>query len=113
MQNWIILPYDSSPVARAALRRAAKAVRGDDPCFAGVILAIAGVDPAALDGVVREAQAVAGPDVPLESRLLAAGDPVGALRRLRESVPDAVMAAPLGVQGGADWYVEACRRGVT
>jgi hypothetical protein len=114
MSNWIILPYDASPMAKVALRRAARSVHTDDALDAGVLLATAGVDPAQLDLLVQEAQTVAGTDVPLEVRLLNAGDPVADLQDLAASVPSAAFAATLGmhgVTGRAPWYTEACRHG--
>lgn len=113
MKPWIIMPYDASPVARAALRRAARSTYAGDEQYAGVILAAAGVDPSALGGLVHDAQEVAGPDVPLEVRLLNAGDPIGALHDFAESVPNAVLAAPLGARGNAPWYADACAFGPT
>src|SRR5687767_1823515 len=101
MKPWIIMPYDASPVARAALRRAARAMRATDEQYTGIILATAGVDPSVLGGFVHDAQEVTGPDVPLEVRLLNAGDPIGALHEFAESVPNAVLAAPLRAQGNA------------
>jgi hypothetical protein len=112
MSRWVILPYDGSPVARATLRRAARLLRTGTGHHAGVIVATAGVDPAALDVVMMEAQAIAGADVPLELHLLSAGDPIGALHRLINAVPSASLAAPLGATGRAPWYIEACRLGV-
>jgi hypothetical protein len=115
MCNWIILPYDGSPLAKVALRRVTHAVHaGDTPPDAGVLLVTAGVDPAQLDLLVQEAQAVAGTDVPLEVRLLDAGDPIADLEDLVASVPSATFAATLGMHGvtaRAPWYAEACRRG--
>lgn len=115
MSTWIILPYDASPMAKVALRRVARSVHTDDDALdAGVLLATAGVDPAQLDVLVQEAQAVAGTGVPLEVRLLNAGDPIADLRDLAASVPSAAFAATLGVHGvtgRAPWYAEACRHG--
>ncbi len=108
MRTWIILPYDGSPVARVTLRRAAEAVRKDGGQYAGVILATAGVDPGALDAWVREAEEVAGPDVPLEIDLLDAGDPLGAFDALVDAYPDAILAGPIGARGNAPWYADAC-----
>ncbi len=108
MKTWIMLPYDSSPVAKATLRRAAEAVRGSHGRYAGVIVATAGIDPLALSGLVHEVQQIAGPDVPVEPRLLSPGDPIAALHRLAGSLPDAVLAAPLGAKGRAPWYERAC-----
>ena len=113
MSTWIILPYDGSPVARAALCRAAHVVRDGHTCspYVGVMLVTAGVDPLDLDTLMQEAQGLTGPDVPLELRLLAAGDPIGDLQRLTASMPDAIMAAPLRPTGCVPWYAEACRHG--
>jgi hypothetical protein len=108
MHTWIILPYDDSPVARAALHRAAYAAGAS---LAGVVLATAGVDPSGLDRLARRAQVIAGRDLPLEVRLLDAGDPIGDLHRLAATLPEAILAAPLGVAGCAPWYAEACRLG--
>jgi hypothetical protein len=113
MKPWIIMPYDASPVARAVLRRAAQAMQEGNQLYAGIILAITGVDPSTLGHLVQDAQHVAGPDVPLEVRLLNAGDPIGALRHFAESVPNAVLAAPLRAQGIAPWYADTCAFGPT
>lgn len=104
------MPYDASPLARAALVRAARAVRNADEPYTGIILATAGIDPSEIDALVCDAQATAGEDVPLEVRLLSPGDPLGALRRLSGDLPDAVLAAPLcaRVHGRAPWYADAC-----
>ena len=111
MNRWVILPYDGSPVARAALRRAAQLVGNGEGQHAGVLVATAGVDPAALDSMAAEAQAIAGPDVPLAVYLLSPGDPIGALQELADSLPDATLAAPFGGNGHAPWYAAACRHG--
>lgn len=115
MSDWIILPYDGSPMAKVALHRVSRSLHPGDASFgAGVILATAGIDPAQLDLLVEEAQAVAGTDVPLEVRLLNAGDPIADLQDLAASVPSAAFAATLGVHGvtgRAPWYAEACRHG--
>jgi hypothetical protein len=109
MSRWIILPYDNSPVARATLHRAAKAVRQTGTCYAGLLLAVAGIDPADLNELAREACMVAGPGVLLDVVLLTPGDPLGDLARLIASRPDAVLAAPLGARGTTPWYREACK----
>jgi hypothetical protein len=113
MLPWIILPYDASPVARAVLRRAGRTVQDRPGEQGGLILAVAGVDPLELGVVLADAQAVAGPDVPLEIRLLAPGNPIGSLQEFADSLPDASLAAPLGVNGKgcAPWYLNACRNG--
>lgn len=111
MNPCIILPYDGSSVARAALCRAAHAARQGNQHPARLIVATAGVDAAALGGLAQEAQAIAGADVPLEVYLLSPGDPIGALHRLADSLPDAILAAPLGANGNAPWYAHACRFG--
>lgn len=111
MRRWIILPYDASPLAKAMLRKTADQMRRG---YAGVLLAMAGVDPSQLDLLTRDAQAIAGPDMALEVRLLNAGGPIADLHELIAAVPSAVLAAPLGVRGakgGAPWYTEACRLG--
>jgi hypothetical protein len=116
MTRWIIVPYDRSAVARAVLRHAARLyveTPGEAP-YAGVLLATAGFDPTELCEVVQEATHITGPAVPLEVRLLDAGDPIGALQRLAAPLPDAVFVAPLGlhgIAGRAPWYAEACRQG--
>ena len=109
--RWIVLPYDGSPVARAALGRAARAVRQGGRLwpYAGVVLATAGVDPSSLDTMADEARRLAGPDVPLDARLLLPGDPVGALRRMADALPGSILAAPIGGRGWAPWYTAACR----
>jgi hypothetical protein len=111
MKRWIILPYDRSPVARAALRHAGRAVESGDAysADAGVILVTAGVDPSDLDALLDEAQPIAGARVPLELRLLDPGDPIRSLHRIVASMPDAVLGAPLGGRGSAPWYAEACQ----
>jgi hypothetical protein len=111
MNTWIILPYDGSPVARAALRRAARLVESGDGRYAGVMLATTGVDLLALDTLMAEAQEITGSAVPLELRLLAAGDPISDLQRLTAATPEAMLAAPLRPTGCAPWYAEACRHG--
>jgi hypothetical protein len=115
MKTWILLPYDASPLAKFALRKAAAHARdGGTSPYAGVLLATAGIDPTRLDRLTEEAQAVAGADVALEVRLLNAGDPIADLRALAASVPSAVLAAPIGlrgVKGSAPWYAAACRLG--
>ncbi len=107
MSHWIVLPYDRSPVARAALRRAARIARGQSADHAGVMLAVAGIDPFALAPVIEEAQAIAGQDLPLEVSLLTAGDPLAAFRRLMDTMPGATLAAPIAAQGRAPWYAVA------
>lgn len=109
MNPWVILPYDGSPVARAALRQAARLVGSGERQHAGLIVATAGVDPTALDSMAAQARAVAGPDVPLVVYLLSPGDPIGALQELADSLPAATLAAPIGAQGYAPWYEAACR----
>src|SRR5262245_31538000 len=101
MKSWIVLPYDASTVARASLRRAARPVvstRSGD-AYAGIVLATAGFDPSEFDRLMHEAEAIAGPGVPLELDLLDPGDPVGALHHLADSLPAAVLAAPLEGKG--------------
>jgi hypothetical protein len=115
MPRWIILPYDQSPLAQAVLRRAARMCREapDVAPYAGVMLATTGIDPADVGRVVREAADVAGLDMPLEVRLLDAGDPIGSLQRLAATQPDAAFVAPLcphGITGRAPWYAAACRQ---
>ncbi len=116
MTRWIILPYDESPLARAVLHRAAGMARDGDggSPYSGVMLAVTGIDPAAVGTLVREAEQIAGADVPLEVRLLDAGDPIGALQTLVAAQPEAVFVAPLGlhgITGRAPWYAAACRQG--
>ena len=107
MQPWIVLPYDASPLARAALRRAAAWVASGRA--AGVIVVTAGVDPAALDRLADEAQALAGRETPLELYLLNAGDPVGSFVELARSLGDALIMAPVGPGATAPWYAEVRR----
>jgi hypothetical protein len=115
MKTWIILPYDASPLAKLTLRKvAAQARDGDTSPYAGVLLATAGIDPTQLDLLIEEAQRVARADIPLEVRLLNAGDPIGDLHELIAALPYAVLAAPVGLRGAtgrAAWYAEACRLG--
>ena len=109
--RWIVLPYDGSPVARAALVRAARAVRQGGRLwpYAGVVLATAGVDRSSLTTMTEDTRRLVGPDVALDVRLLDPGDPVGALWRLAESLPGSILAAPTGARGWAPWYAGACR----
>jgi hypothetical protein len=111
MKTWIIIPYDDSPAARATLRHVAQEARSNRGVarYHGVMLATAGVDPAALEHLGAEARAIAGAGVFLEVRLLKAGDPIGDFDALTASYPVAVLAAPIGVAGNAPWYTEACR----
>jgi hypothetical protein len=113
MTRPIILPYDGSPVARASLRRVGGAVRegGIRSGNASVIVATAGVDPSEIDRLTAEARSIAGDGVPVQVRLLRAGDPIGGLHELAASLPDAVLAAPVKPKGRAAWYAEACRLG--
>lgn len=111
MRLWIIMPYDASPVARAALFEAGKAVRGARGERGGVILATAGLEPEAVRALLADAQQIAGADVPLEVRQLDAGDPIAALRRLTASIPEAILAAPMGVEGTTPWFADACAIG--
>jgi hypothetical protein len=109
MRKWIVLSYDGSALARASLRRATGSVGGSAGSpYAGIILAIAGVDPDALDETVIRAQAIAGADLPLEPRLLQAGDPIGSFRELVRTLPECVIAAPMGTRGSTGWYAQAC-----
>lgn len=112
MKSWIVLPFDGSPMAKATLQRAARetcARRGPGDC-AGIVLAVAGIDPDQMPGLVAAACRIAG-DVPLEFRLLAPGDPVGDFRRFVATLPQAVFAAPARPEGGAPWYTAVCRAG--
>lgn len=108
MSRWIVLPYDDSPVARAAVRRAAGLGR-DAGGGARLMLAVAGVDPAAVPAAIEQARAVCDPDATLDAQLLAAGEPGAALARLAESLPDAIVAAPIGARGDSAWYAAAVR----
>lgn len=108
---WILLPYDASPVAKASLVRVARVARRSRNLYAGVMVAVAGIDPSALTAALNDAQVVAGAGVPLEMCLLHPGDPVQALHELAETVPDMVVAAPLGGWGKTPWYGEACALG--
>ncbi len=107
--RWIVLPYDGSPAARAALRHTAELVRVSSSQPAGVMLAVAGADPALLEPLLRSARAAVGADVVVEARLLAAGDPGGALRRLATELPGVTLAAPIGLRGEGAWYPQAVR----
>jgi hypothetical protein len=108
MTDWLILPYDGSAVARATLRRAAAAIRREDREHAGVLLAVAGIEPEGLDGLLREAGAIAGADIALQAHLLHPGDPLGSLRSLLAELP-ATAAAPVDPDGAAPWCVAAWR----
>src|SRR5262249_51673319 len=109
MSRWIILPFDNSPLARATLHRAANSVRESGSSYCGVTLAVAGIDPTDLDDLALRACVIAGPGVPLEVVLLNPGAPLGALAELVASLPDAVLATPLGAKGDTPWYREACK----
>jgi len=110
--DWLILPYDGSVVARATLRRAAAAIctRARDHTpeqdQAGVLLAVAGIEPEALGDLLQEAGAVVAPDIVLQAQLLPPGDPLGSLQRLLACLP-ATLAAPLDPHGAAPWCVAA------
>lgn len=106
--DWLILPYDGSAVARATLRRAAAAIRGGERPHTGVLLAVAGIEPEALCGLVQEAGAREAPDVTLQAQLLPPGDPLGALQRLVAGIP-ATLAAPVDAQDAAPWCLAAWR----
>jgi hypothetical protein len=99
--RWLVLPYDESAVARATLRRAARVAAARPMRRAGIMLAVAGSDPAALGPVVERARAAVA--VPVEGRLLGAGDLLGALRRILADLPGATLAVPLGGRGMAPW----------
>jgi hypothetical protein len=109
----IILPYDGSAEARAALRRVGRVISEGSTrdSYDGIILATAGVDPSELERLTDEAGAIAGPDVRVQVCLLNAGDPIGGLRELAASLPDAVLAAPVHATGRSAWYAQACRLG--
>src|SRR5215207_6817891 len=113
MTTSIILPYDASPLAKLTLRKTAARMRdGDTSSSAGIVLAIAGIDPTDLDDVIEETRRVARAHVSLEVRLLNAGDPIADLHELIAAIPGAVLVAPVGVRGvagRAPWYAEACR----
>ena len=109
MTHSIILPYDGSPAARATLYHAARAVQDPATSYQRVLLAVAGVDPAALEGLARESRAIAGPRVPLEVHLLHPGDPIADLRTLIVSTSGAAVGAPLRARGSALWYEQARR----
>lgn len=109
--QWILIPYDDSPVARAALHQASHSVRTSGGVYAGILLATTGVDPAALDALTSRALEAAGREVPVDVCLLDPGDPLGALDRLIDGLPDVTLAAPLHAAGNAPWYAEACALG--
>ena len=94
MTRWLILPYDGSPLAHAALQHAARHARrghyGD-----GVLLAVSDAEPASLDRALADARARTGGDVPLAAHALAPADPTGSLRRLAGDYPDATLVAPV------------------
>lgn len=111
MRQWIILPYDGSPIARAALHRAAQAARSSVGLYCGVLVATVTDDPAALDALTREMASIAGPDTPQQVHLLRPDDPSAAFLALCDSLPDASLAVPLGPEGCAAWYTRACKAG--
>ena len=101
MTRWLILPYDGSPLAHAALQHAARHARrghyGD-----GVLLAVSDAEPASLDRALADARARTGGDVPLAAEGLAAADPTTSLRRLACDYPDATFVAPVDARGDTD-----------
>lgn len=113
MERAILLPYDRGAVARATLHRAADTVRRHGTCgsYDGVVLAVGGVEPSAMDALLLEAALIAGADIRLAAYALDPGDPIGAFVDLMESMPDAAVAAPLGVTGRTPWFRVACLTG--
>lgn len=111
MRRWLVLPYDGSPLARATLRRAARAgprPRGSSQT-AGVLLVTAGIEAEALDGLLDEASTLAGPGIALRGYLLHPGDPLASLRRLLGCLPNAALAAPVSGKHAAPWCAAAWR----
>lgn len=108
--KWLILPYDRSAVARATLRRVVESRRQWGAGRPGIVLAIAGFESEAVDGLLAEAHALLGGDFVLQAQILHPGDPLGSLRRLLRCLPNAVLAAPIGPRGGAaPWCAAAWR----
>jgi hypothetical protein len=102
----IVVPYDASPAAHAALRRAAAVAAAHQ--YSRLLIAAVGLDPAALDDPVAEAIEITRSGLPVEVHWLSPVDPVGALRRLL-TASDTTLAVPLGGRGRAAWYTPACR----
>jgi hypothetical protein len=109
MQRSIVVPFDGSAEARAALRRAVSAAAQAGGLYSAVLIATVGLEPAELEGPLERARRGAGPDLHVEVRRLNPADPGGSLRLLLRRAPDATLAAPVGARGRAPWYADACR----
>src|SRR4051812_42108385 len=109
MYAWIVLPYDESSVARAAVVRVVPLARKSPITSAGIMLAIAGVDPAVGEYVVERARRLVGADIRLGGRLIAAAHPAAALDRLLTQLPNATLAVPLPLFTATNWYSTAVR----
>ena len=105
----LILPYDDSPLARATLAHAARALREERNGRAEIVLAVAGVDRDAAGRLAGRTRALAGPAVGLALHMLPPGDPIAGFKGLARAFPNAVLAAPVEGAGGAPWFHEACR----
>jgi hypothetical protein len=108
--EWLVLPYDGSPVARATLRRAATTIGTGEHAYTGIVLAVAGVEPEALYRLLQEAGTGIAPHIVLQAQLLPPGDPLRALQRVVAGMP-ATLAAPVDPQGAAPWCLAAWRLG--
>jgi hypothetical protein len=101
MESWVILPYDDNPVARTVVHRTADwALRHG----AGLLLVVAGADPAMLGPVWEQARTLVDPAVPVVVQLLSPGDPAAGLRRIVDERPVLAMAAPIGAYTAAHSY---------
>jgi hypothetical protein len=109
MQRSIVVPFDGSAEARAALRRAVSAAAQAGGLYGAVLIGTVGLEPADLEDPLEDARRVAGPDLKVEVRWLNPADPGGSLRLLLQRAPNATLAAPVGARGRAPWYAQACR----
>lgn len=111
MDECIILPFDGSPPARIALRRAVEAAQAGTAGYSHVLVATVGVERTTVVRLLKAAHKRGGLLVPFEVRFLDSVDPIGAWYDLLGSMPEATVAAPVGAKGTAPWYAEACRPG--
>ncbi len=105
----LILPYDDSPLARAALCHAARVASRGNPATTELLVAVAGVEPDVVEDLAQRLRRLARPEVGFTLHLLPAGEPLVGFRVLARAHPDAFLVAPLTVDSGAPWYREACR----
>jgi len=99
----VVLPYDGSGVARAALARLL-ARSGDQRTTREIVLLLPGRTTCGVRRQRREARRIAGPDVRLTVRLLAKPSLAGALHALVGCHPGALFVAPVDAQGATAWY---------